>query len=906
MSMTPLDEIWMVVRWWLALLVLGTAVTPFTLHILHRLPDRGYAFAKLLGLLLTSYLFWLFGSLGILGNNLGGILVGLVVVVGLSIWAWQQGRAEIIGWLRANWRYVLLTELLFLVIFLLWAWVRAQNPAIVATEKPMDFAFLNAIGRSPSFPPLDPWLSGYAISYYYFGYLMQSVLARLTAVPEPYAFNLAIAWLVAGTAVGAFGLVYNLVAAYGPQARRAAMALGLVAAVAIPIAGNLEIVLEAAHGHGYGSPQFWIWLDVRDLNTVPDPTTPPRYENAFWWWWRSSRPINEYSLSGQRIDGLEPIVEFPAFSFVLGDLHPHVMALPFAFLSLGVALAWFLKDFNAEAQRRREEEQESVKSFNTLRASTEPAEVTGTADPILRPLTGLVREVGVPLWLLTAVILGGLSFLNVWDVLIHLFVVLGAYLLAQWRRQGWSREILIKTFYLALLLAIPALLLYLPFYLGFRSQAGAPFLLPMLNRPTRLAQFLIVFGLPLSTITILLLVLAVKQYLRQWWVGLLTAVTLLLSLFLLALLFSWIVAASAEGAGRVINLAAELGIPLAARPEGLAPGWAVTAVLAILPTYLYARLVFPALTLLLAGLLALAVMVLVEAMAQRPDAEAQNDPLTPSPAHPGVPAALTPASSPPSPLPFALLLIITGILLTLGPEFLYLRDNFGVRLNTIFKFYYQAWALFGVAAVFGLYALWRATAGAARIVPVLTTAGYGLALLLSLLFPFYAIQSRAVEFRGRADAEFRQPPTLNGLAAMQNFNFDEYAAIQWLRENVDGAPVILEAVGGQYSEYGRVSASTGLPTLLGWAGHEYQWRGSSTPEPALRDPAVRDIYTATAWENSNAAQLLDGYGVELIYLGNLERSAYGLLGPALQKFSDRLEVAYQNNSVTIYRWLPEE
>lgn len=887
--MTPVGEIWMVIRWWLALVVVGTAVTPFTLHLLAHLPDRGYAFSKLLGLLLTSYLFWLLGSLGVLGNNVGGILVGLLVVAGLSVWAWQQGRAEITAWLRANWRYILLTELLFLAVFLLWVWVRAQNPAIVATEKPMDFAFLNAIGRSPAFPPLDPWLSGYAISYYYFGYLMQSMLARLTAVPEPYAFNLAIAWLVAGTAVGAFGLVYNLVAAYGQQAKRAAAVLGLVAAIAIPIAGNLEIVLEAAHGRGYGSPEFWAWLDVRDLNTPPDPATPPRYENAFWWWWRSSRPINEYSLNGQRIDGLEPIVEFPAFSFVLGDMHPHVMALPFAFLSLGVALAWFLKDFNAETQRRREGEQESAESVKSV-------------DLYIAQFTGLVREIGIPLWLLTAIILGGLSFLNTWDVLIHLFVVLGAFTLAQWRAQergrGWSGAILVRTFYVALLLVIPAVLLYLPFYLGFRSQAGAPFLLPMLSRPTRLVQFLIVFGLPLGTITILLLVLAARQRFRHWQAGLGTAVSLLLALFLLALLFSWIVAASAEGSGRVINLAAELGIPLAARPEGLAVGWAFTAIAAILPTYLQARFGYPALTLLLAALLALAVMVLIETINQHKDAKTQR--AEAEVAHPGDLAALT------SSLPFAILLIITGILLTLGPEFLYLRDNFGVRLNTIFKFYYQAWALFGVAAIFGLYALWQATVGAKRAVPALVTAGYGLALLLSLLFPYYAVQSRAEEFRGAVDAEFRQPPTLNGLASMQTFNFDDYAAIQWLRENVRGTPVILESVGGQYSEYGRVSASTGLPTLLGWAGHEYQWRGSSTQEPAVRDPAVRDIYTAPNWNGSNAALLLDDYGVELIYVGNLERSTYGLFGPELQKFDDRLEVAYQNSSVTIYRWLPEE
>jgi uncharacterized membrane protein len=116
----------------------------------------------------------------------------------------------------------------------------------------------------------------------------------------------------------------------------------------------------------------------------------------------------------------------------------------------------------------------------------------------------------------------------------------------------------------------------------------------------------------------------------------------------------------------------------------------------------------------------------------------------------------------------------------------------------------------------------------------------------------------------------------------------------------------VEAVGGQYSPqgHGRVSASTGLPTLLGWAGHEYQWRGYSTPEPAERDPVVRDIYTVPGWENSSIANTLNQYGVEYIYVGNLERSTYGANGrlPGLNKFDEQLEVAYQGGSVTIYRW----
>jgi uncharacterized membrane protein len=195
----------------------------------------------------------------------------------------------------------------------------------------------------------------------------------------------------------------------------------------------------------------------------------------------------------------------------------------------------------------------------------------------------------------------------------------------------------------------------------------------------------------------------------------------------------------------------------------------------------------------------------------------------------------------PESLSFVLLLVVTGALLTLGPEFVYIRDNFGLRLNTVFKFYYQAWVMFGVAALFGLDYLLRRY----RAVGVVATVGYGAMLAVALIFPAQAIASRAVEFRGPAEAADRQRPTLNGLAQVSRFNSGEYEALMWLRENVVGAPVILEAVGGSYSPegHGRVSASTGLPTLLGWPGHEYQWRGS-TPEPAAREPIIRQIYNA--------------------------------------------------------------
>lgn len=855
--MMPLSDIFAAVRWWAVLMVLGAAATPLAFTLFRRLPDRGYAFVKLLGLLVVAYLFWILTSIGFLGNNVGSMLVALLGLAALSAWLYRRRARRspgetLLAWLRANRRQVLLTELVFAAIFAVWVWVRAQNPAIAATEKPMEFAFLNAIDRSSTFPPLDPWLSNFAISYYYFGYVMTSLIARLAAVAEPVAFNLGIAWLVAGTAVGAFGLVYNLLASQGW--RRTAVALGLVATLALPLAGNLEVVLELAHGNNVGTAAFWQWLDVRELNQAPAADAPPRYTSTGWWWWRSSRVIHEYHLSGRPEEGLEPIAEFPGFSFVLGDMHPHVLALPFAFLSLAVAFVWFLE---GGAWRLTP----GAWSLARLRAFV--------ANPLL--------------WLFTALVLGGLSFLNTWDVLIHLFVVLGAFLLARWRSDGWHRHLLGETAVLALLLIIPAVLMYLPFYLGFRSQAGAPYLLPMLMRPTRLAHFLIIFGMPLWVITILLLALGLRQRFRHWQLGLATAVSLILGLFLLTFLFGWIVASSAESLGRITNLAAELGIALPPRPDQpLSFGWGVQVVFAVLPALVVARLAYPATILLLAAVVGFVVMIWREVVPQAAVATEE-----------------TAADRPVSTLPFALLLIATAALLTLGPEFIYLRDNFGFRLNTVFKFYYQAWVLFGVGALFGLGYLWRAWRG--RTVPALASAGYALALTLALLFPVLAVNSRAQEYRGPYTADSRRPATLNGLAQVAQFNPDEYAAIMWLRENVSGAPVILEAVGGQYSEYGRVSASTGLPTVLGWAGHEYQWRGT-TPEPGERDPAVREIYSTR--DLTDAAALLNRYGVDYIYVGGLERNTYGEQG--LDKFAEQLEVVYSNASVTIYRWQPTE
>ena len=869
----PLTDIFAAFKWWSVLMIIGMITLPLAQLLLNRLPDRGYAFVKMIGLLIISFVFWFFSSVGFLENNLAGIIFGVAALLALSIWAYKADQNSGEGfssfsWIKLNWKYVLTAELLFTVVFILWTWVRSQNPAISGTEKPMEFAFLNSINRSPTFPPVDPWLSGFSISYYYFGYVMSSVIGRLAAVSTSVSFNLSIVWLIAGTSLAAFGLVYNLVASGISASRKGALLAALVAGIALPIAGNMEILLEVLHANDEGQNEFWEWLDVRDLNEPLQQSETPRYSTSQWWWWRSSRVIHEYHLSGTAEDGLEPIAEFPAFSFILGDLHPHVLALPYAFLSLAVALAWW---------RRADQMALDLRKWFSKRGLISQIKFVASQDKVLILFTGLL--------------LGGLSFLNTWDVLIYLFIILGAFLLAHWRLKGkWERDLIFQTLTLGLMLIVLSILLYLPFYIGFRSQAAPPFLLPMTMQPTRLSQFLIIFGMPLISIVLLLGTLLVdrvrnRSATSRSRLGLkifaLTA-ALVAGLFLATLLLGFILAASREGSPRVVNLANEIDVGLSPVPDsdslGARIAWAIPAVSALAPTFLLSRLNSPFLILFLALFIGISAYLIARALKK---SESSGDSPT-----------LTKFST----LPFVLLLIITAALLTITPEFIYLRDNFGQRLNTVFKFYYQAWILFGVSALYAIEYLLRHF----RASGIVSAVTYGLALVVALLFPWYAIQSRAIEYRGPLDREERNEATLDGLAYIGRSDPAERETIDWLDDNIKGVPVILEAVGGQYSTFGRISSSTGIPTLLGWPGHEYQWRGS-TPEPALRENAVKVIYESD--DLAETTDLLNQYNVSFIVHGPRERSIYKAAG--VDKFDRFFEVAFRNNIFTIYRWQPQ-
>jgi YYY domain-containing protein len=236
---------------------------------------------------------------------------------------------------------------------------------------------------------------------------------------------------------------------------------------------------------------------------------------------------------------------------------------------------------------------------------------------------------------------------------------------------------------------------------------------------------------------------------------------------------------------------------------------------------------------------------------------------------------------------FVLLCAVAGLLLTLSVEFVYLVDVFRVRMNTIFKFYFQAWVLMALATGFAVYWLGRDRSRFRMLFLV----GFWVLFAMGMVYPVLGNISRA--------GAFAQAPSLDGTAYLAEGQPADYAATTWMNESIPGAPVILEAPGSGGSSYvyeGRVSALTGLPTLLGWAGHEGQWRGSYDIQNA-RDPDIATIYNTH--DRQIALTLLGNYGISYVYVGPLEKSLYDRRG--LEKFKQMLDVVYEHDGVTIYK-----
>ncbi|MEO0561733.1 MAG: DUF2298 domain-containing protein, partial [Chloroflexota bacterium] len=185
-------EGWIIASWWALVTLAGVAAMPLCARLLGALPDKGYTLARTVGLLIVGYVFWALGIMGFLRNNpSSAVFAWVIVIIGgwIAYYALPGERPRWAEWWRENRQVVIVGEVLFIVLLVSWALVRAHNPESFTTEKPMELAFMSAVQRSETLPPNDPWMAGYPISYYHFGYIMAGTLANLSGVSSSMGFG---------------------------------------------------------------------------------------------------------------------------------------------------------------------------------------------------------------------------------------------------------------------------------------------------------------------------------------------------------------------------------------------------------------------------------------------------------------------------------------------------------------------------------------------------------------------------------------------------------------------------------------------------------------------------------------------------------------------------------------------
>jgi len=194
-------------------LLLGFVCYPLVRMALPGLADRGYPLSKLAGLLVLAFVVWILGSFGVpfTRTTICLVLLGLVVLSAVLIFLQRKMMVEE---LRANWRYFLAVEILGLVAFVFFLLVRLGNPDLwhpyKGGEKPMDFAFLNAVLKSTTFPPYNPWFAGAYINYYYYGFVIVGVPIKLLGIVPSVAYNIILPIWYSLLILGGFSVGWNL------------------------------------------------------------------------------------------------------------------------------------------------------------------------------------------------------------------------------------------------------------------------------------------------------------------------------------------------------------------------------------------------------------------------------------------------------------------------------------------------------------------------------------------------------------------------------------------------------------------------------------------------------------------------------------------------------------------------
>ena len=629
------------VAWWGGLLILGWLLFPLAFLVFRGLSERGYAVSKILSLLLVGWLAWMLGSLRWLPFTRAtiGLLVGGLGLLAAGVAARHAG--ELRRWIVAHRRYIISVELLWLALFLFDLFIRWHNPDLwhpaYGGEKPMDFSYFNAVLRSTSFPPFDPWLAGGYINYYYFGYVLAAVPTKLLGIVPALAYNLLLPMLFAMTGTGAFCVAYNLSAGVGEERGRGGKALlgGIAAAALMVMLGNLGQLDTIAKGLRKAAA------------AVSDPPLPGMGAVSDWatglyraafegkmismgtgeWYWNATRLIPHPESEAV------PITEFPLFTFLYADLHAHMLALPLTLLALAWALAVVL---------------------GARRSGDKPAAAAH--------------------WWVGALAIGALGPTNTWDLPTYLALGCAAVVYAQFcRHERLDYDMLLAAAGRVALLVALAALFFRPYALWYGSGYNAVEL--WRGSTTPLSAYLKIHGLFLFIIVAFLVVETRR----------------------------WVQSTTIHGLLGMKDLVA----------VGIVTGVALLGMIALLlfGGVQIAPVVF--------GLLAWATLLMLF-----PQQTSQKR--------------------------VALTLVNLALLLTLLVELVRLEGDIS-RMNTVFKFYLQAWTLFSVTAGAGLAWVWQQLPDWQPRNARLWRVGLGLLVLIAAT---YTLLASSAKMRNRWNARW--------------------------------------------------------------------------------------------------------------------------------------------------------
>ncbi len=730
--------------WYFYLLAIGIIFFPITARIFHIFVDKGYPFAKTLGIIIASYVIYLLGIAHILPFSREAILF---LLVGFAFLFYKTCGPELkkIKQMTTKQKLLLLgEELLFLGALIFLTYVRAHEPSIRGLEKFMDFGFMQSINRTDYFPPLDMWLSadpthpnGYPINYYYFGHLTGTFLTKLTDISPFITYNLILATIFAQGVTLAFSITMNAI--YVTQRYIVKKFLhpvfmifiGLVGSFLVNLAGNFHTIYIFTKGYPNEDPQpFWnLFQSSADIQQTMATYNKPFFEallqNSSYWYPNATRFIPF------------TIHEFPSYSYVVADLHGHVFDIPFVLVTIALLFIFLIhiavKELQSKDSFIKWLHKHMPKKLKKFDLNFIPKELT-TYEMIFTIFIGFM----IAIHYMTNAFDGPIYFL---------FGVIIFFILYQLSTRFFILAILLGLSFVVF--SIPFSTFFSPFVSGIGVNCSPDFLVQM----EKLGPFMFEKG---------------NCQVSQPWM-----------LFILWGFF-WI-----------SFILYALFVYLSSRNKKS------TQLFSSLDYWLLASFGF-------------------------------------------------------------------GTFLILIPEFFYIKDIYPAhfRANTMFKMGYQAYIIMSIASALVLYRIsqWDSLKKfALKLI-------YAVCFFLVFIYPFIAFPSYYPKIELGSDKT-----VLDGSMWMDREIPQDKELVEYIEKYIPGQPVIMEAQGDSYTDYNRISAYTGVPTVAGWWVHEWLWRGSAD----IVGNRIPDIVTLYESEDLNATRdVIKKYNIEYVVVSNMEREKY--------------------------------